>query len=78
VLESVFERFDFLGILLAILETATLKLKLIRDIKVCETLDVAHIVSEGFCTKYRSSFKLLMASCILLNIIDSIATKKIS
>ena len=70
------EIWSFQGIALTILDPATLKLKLIRDIKVCETLDVAHIGSEGFCTKYRSSFKLLMASYSLLNIIDSIDIRK--
>lgn len=53
-----------------------MKLKLIRDIKVCDTLDVANIDSEGFYTEYRSSFKLLIASYSLLNVIDSIAIRK--
>jgi len=66
----------FQGIALTILEPAKLKLKLIRDSKVCDILDVAHVGSEEFCSKYRSSFKLLMASCSLLGIIDSIAVRK--
>jgi hypothetical protein len=66
----------FQGIALAILEPLTLKFKLIRDIKVCDTLDVAHLGSEGFCSKYRSSFKLLMTPYNFLNIKDSITVKK--
>ena len=67
---------SFQGIASALLELPTLKLKLDHNIKVCDTLDVAHLSSEGFCTKYRSSFELLMASYSLLNIKDSIAARK--
>jgi hypothetical protein len=66
----------FQGIALTILEPANLKLKLIRGIKVGDILDVAHIGSEGFCAKYKSSFKLLMASYSILDIIYSIAVRK--